>query len=343
MKSPPSLTGGGSSSLSSRSSFTHKNNIPALHVTSSVTDQDEDMVEILEGKVRILEQVVKQQQQNDSTSSDAAAKAIKEINTKLINANKTVQEFESKIKELEKQLDQAKESKFDQALENTLRETKLKLEQKVQSLSTDLDKQGQENKIMKESIQSKETNYATELAKVKQKMQRAKEQDAALLKRVQDELHEERKLAIKGKDDEIKALKVDLKSREDIIQKLKAELEEIPKKLNKETEERIEIAKAAVSAAEKREQASLDQVEELKTQLKQAKVQVKVQLLTIQHFEREQDEYEEELVQLEKALAIAETELEDKIMELEQHKIDESLRAADNKKKSRSLWSRIKN
>jgi hypothetical protein len=150
----------------------------------------------------------------------------------------------------------------------------------------------------------------------------------AEVQRVKTEADGGHQAALLDKEDEIAILQLQVTEYKEKIRSLQADVDKLSEG-DSDRGEQLEIATAAVHAAEKREKAGILDLEESERKLKQAHVFLKLQRLTLRGRADEHQERDEENERLKEALKNAREQVA-------------TAQAAQAQSESQSIWRRIK-
>jgi hypothetical protein len=328
--------------------------LAASAVSSPLQPQESKQVELLEGKLAILQEVVKElhhreiQHKNSSAASkqekdEATMRLEKEVdNSKIFEREQT-----EKIENLNERL-LSRRKDFDQEIEALKTSMGLKCDEKDNELvvlrenslqmkedyETEIDKLRGELAVKAAELGSLEEKYETDglendkkIAKLEQRVENHNLQLEKEIQRVKRELEDEHHAELAEKRMEIAQIQLEIQDYKKQIRSLASKVEELSEG-DSNHEERIEIATAAVHAAEKRGEAASRELQDSEKRRKQLQVFLKLQQLTLQGLVDEMQENDEEMQQLKEAL----TTTKAKAAEAEVSLVAQPV----------SIWSRIK-
>jgi hypothetical protein len=309
------------------------------------------VVEVLEGKLKILEEVVKelhhrssssegttqkesqQQQQEQQQKQQFVARiqtleeALKQSRISTRQQQETMESLQERLvtkgKDHEKELesirtamDQRSEERDDALVafqdqssaiqDQVLRKNKEKYEEAMEQTQEELRLKEQELAVLVETLETREVEREQELAHTKKRVHR---QDNLQLQeelgRLRTELEADHGAILLERDDALASLTLQVSDYKKQVESLEADIERLSTS-DSDLAEQVEIATGAVHAAEKREKATLLQLEDTKKRLNQAQVYRRVQELTLEALGNEQKELEDENQQLKEALQATE-------------------------------------
>lgn len=288
-------------------------------MSSQLKYGEREEIDLLQGKVKILEEVVKELHHRENNHRDST-KTKQEEHQQVVRAlEKDLERYKVQETEQTRQFQNLKESQILQgkkyeedvaAITETLGQRCKESDKKLLASQEKLFRLEEGFKNDTAKLQGRLANREEELNILKEKIKmlgtQGEEENAlqnnrisSLERRLRDaeqgkaDMEKEHELTLQARNNEISKINLKVGDGLDIIHSLRAELKEMTR-VDSDRDEQVEIATAAVEAAQKREKVATTMLVESETRTKQARVILKLQQLTLKALADELREFEEE-------------------------------------------------
>jgi DNA repair exonuclease SbcCD ATPase subunit len=322
-----------SSAFVSRASSRPRTLVPSNAMSKLSQAEESKTVDLLQGKLRVLEEVVDEMYRRDNENKESAdaikcehdarldllgnqlnnAKAKEEKLTEEIQHNKASAASRDKQSSREIENLEAESSKKDEELKNYSSE--------IAGLRYEIQKKSKDTSAFHSELQGK----SEEIELLNDRISAGKKDAEEQARNLNNELAEAKKTELDQMENQIKTR---VQNYEETIRSLEHELAS-RLEVENDYQERIEISMAAVSAAEQREKAAVLKSEEANKKLKQAQFQALAQRLQVKCLEDGQLRLKADAESFKQELQYAEA------------KVTEVKPRYSPRKSVRRLWSRF--
>jgi chromosome segregation ATPase len=322
-----------SSAFVSRASSRPRTLVPSNAMSKSSQVEDSKTVDLLQGKLKVLEEVVDEMYDRDNENKESADAIKCEHDSRLDRLGSQLNDAKSKEENLTEEIQYIKASAASRDKQSSREIEDLEAE----SFTKDIQLKNYASQIagLRDEIQKKSKDISSfhsqlqgkseEIEVLNDRISAGKEDAEEQARNLNNELAEAKKTELDQMENQIKTR---VQNYEETIRSLKHELAS-RSGVENDYQERIEIAMAAASAAEQREKAAILKSEEANKKLKQAQFQALAQRLQVKSLEDEQLRLEEDVESFKQELQYAEA------------KVTEVKTRYSFRKSVRRLWSRI--